>query len=231
MELPDRLRQIRNHFGLSQQQLGSSIGLKQGSYSDIERGKVKSVSDSGLKLLKLTYNINPDWVAHGTGAMLLEVPCDNTRVLSDMDFIHVPLVPIRCKAGYLAGYGDAEYIESLTTRPVIVDKEYKGHYRCFEVDGDSMDDGSRDSVCDRDIVLGREVRRELWQNKLHIKDWNFIIVHTTGLTVKNIVAHDVEKHVITCHPLNPMYPDYDLHLNDVFELYNLIKIVDRSARR
>jgi hypothetical protein len=75
------------------------------------------------------------------------------------------------------------------------------------------------------------VQRELWQNKLHIKDWNFIIVHKNGITVKNIIEHNLEKHIITCHPLNPIYPDYDLHLNDVIELYNLIKIVDRNARR
>ena len=231
MELLERLKQIRNHLGLSQEKFAASLGLKQGSYSDIERGKVKSLSESGMMLLKITYNINPDWVANENGSMFLEAPPGNDKLLTEFEYINVPLVPVRGKAGYLTGYGDAEYLESLPTRPVIVDREYKGRYRCFEVDGDSMDDGSRDSVCDRDIVLGREVQRELWQNKLHIKDWNFIIVHKNGITVKNIVEHNLEKHIITCHPLNPIYPDYDLHLNDVIELYNLIKIVDRNARR
>jgi hypothetical protein len=124
-----------------------------------------------------------------------------------------------------------EYVETLPTMPVIVDRTYKGKYRCFEADGDSMDDGSRNAICDRDIVLGREVKRELWKSKLHINDWNFIIVHQEGITIKSIIEHDVERGIIICHSLNPMYEDFQIHLDQVKELYNLIKIVDRSARK
>ncbi len=231
VELSERLKQIRNYHGLSQEKFSASLGLKQGSYSDIERGRVKSLSESVMMLLKINYNINADWVSSENGSMFLDKTSGNGKVLTEFDFINVPLVPVRGKAGYLTGYGDLEYIESLSTRPVIVDREYKGRYRCFEVDGDSMDDGSRDSVCDRDIVLGREVRQELWQNKLHIKQWNFIIVHKEGINIKNIIDHDCETSTIKCHSLNPMYDDFELSLNDVVELYNLIKIVDRNARR
>ena len=138
---------------------------------------------------------------------------------------------ILASAGYLTGYGDTEYIDTLPTIPVIVDRTYHGRYRCFEVDGDSMDDGTRDAICDKDIVLGREVKQEFWKCKLHINDWDFIIIHKDGVTIKRIIEHDTEAGIIKCHPLNPMYNDFELSLNEVYELYNVIKIVDRSTRR
>jgi transcriptional regulator with XRE-family HTH domain len=230
-ELSERLKQIRTFHGLSQEKFSASLGLKQGSYSDIERGRVKALSESVLMLLKINYNINPKWVNNEIGSMFLEKTSGNAKSLDEFDYINVPLVPVRGKAGYLAGYGDFEYLDSLSSRQVIVDREYKGKYLCFEVDGDSMDDGTRESICDRDIVLGREVKRELWKNKLHIRDWNFIIVHRDGISIKRIIDHNLETNMITCHSLNPLYDDFELSLEDVVELYNLIKIVDRSARR
>jgi phage repressor protein C with HTH and peptisase S24 domain len=174
--------------------------------------------------------LNSSWLYKGEGKMLKSNL--NEAIEKDIeDFIKVPLVPIRGKAGYLTGYGDPEYIESLPRIPVIVDRTYHGKYRCFEAEGDSMDDGSRNAICDRDIVLGREVKRELWRSKLHYRDWNFIIVHQDGITIKSITNHDLEKGTITCHSLNPLYDDFELNLDQVKELYNLIKIVDRSARK
>ena len=153
------------------------------------------------------------------------------RDIADDGYMNVPLIPVRGKAGYLTGYGDMKFIESLPRIPVVVDKEYRGKYRCFEVDGDSMDDNTRDAICDRDIVLGREIKRELWKCKLHIKEWEFVIVHTEGITIKRIVEHDIETGQIKCHSFNPFYEDFDLNLEDVIELYNVIKIVDRNRKR
>lgn len=51
-----------------------------------------------------------------------------------------------------------------------------------------------------------------------------------GITIKQITEHDVEKGVIHCHPLNPIFDDFEVDLNEVAELYNVIKIVERNAR-
>ncbi len=115
--------------------------------------------------------------------------------------------------------------------PVIVDRNYRGKYRVFEVQGDSMDDGSRNALYDGDKILCREVKPELWTNKLHIKDWFFVIVcKTDGITVKQITEHNVQTGDIRCHPLNPIFEDFTLNLAEVVELYNVIKIVDRNTR-
>ena len=156
------------------------------------------------------------------------------KAITNLEFLQIPFVPVHAQAGYGRGYGDQEYIESLPTIPVIVDKNYRGKYMLFETEGDSMDDGSRNALYSGDKILGREVKRELWRSKLHIKDWFFVIcMKNDGISVKQITSHNVEDGKIICHSLNYdkiSYPDFEVNLDDVAELYNVIKIVDRNTR-
>lgn len=69
MELKDRLKQARNYAGLTQKEIESRIkGLKQSSYSELERGESKS----STKLIELAtlFRVDPVWLATGNGEML-----------------------------------------------------------------------------------------------------------------------------------------------------------------
>ena len=177
---------------------------------------------------------NLEWLLTGEGNMLTDAPSQtyhsNARPVDDLSYMNVPVIHIKAQCGYLAGYGDTEYIDTLPTMPVIVDKTYHGKYRIFEAEGDSMDDNSRLAICDGDKVLAREVRRDLWLPKLHINDWYFVIVHrTNGISIKQITAQ-YDKGNITCHSLNELFNDYTVNLDDVVEIYNVIKVVERNMR-
>lgn len=177
---------------------------------------------------------NLEWLLTGEGNMLTDAPSQtyhsNARPVDDLSYMNVPVIHIKAQCGYLAGYGDTEYIDTLPTMPVIVDKTYHGKYRIFEAEGDSMDDNSRLTICDGDKVLAREVRRDLWLPKLHINDWYFVIIHRTkGISIKQITAQD-DKGNITCHSLNELFNDYTVNLDDVVEIYNVIKVVERNMR-
>ena len=177
---------------------------------------------------------NLEWLLTGEGNMLTDAPSQtyhsNARPVDDLSYMNVPVIHIKAQCGYLAGYGDTEYIDTLPTMPVIVDKTYHGKYRIFEAEGDSMDDNSRLAICDGDQVLAREVRRDLWLPKLHINDWYFVIIHRTkGISIKQITAQD-DKGNITCHSLNELFNDYTVNLDDVVEIYNVIKVVERNMR-
>lgn len=177
---------------------------------------------------------NLEWLLTGEGNMLTDAPSQtyhsNARPVDDLSYMNVPVIHIKAQCGYLAGYGDTEYIDTLPTMPVIVDKTYHGKYRIFEAEGDSMDDNSRLAICDGDKVLAREVRRDLWLPKLHINDWYFVIIHRTkGISIKQITAQD-DKGYITCHSLNELFNDYTVNLDDVVEIYNVIKVVERNMR-
>lgn len=66
-----RLRQVRKALGISQQQIAYTLGLKQGSYSDVERGKA-SISASLMKRLMECYRVNPTFLLTGSGPLFLQ---------------------------------------------------------------------------------------------------------------------------------------------------------------
>lgn len=71
METSDRLLIARKTLGINQDEFSRGIGLKRGSYSDIERGKVSNLSESTLMLLEINFGINREWVLNGVGEMFL----------------------------------------------------------------------------------------------------------------------------------------------------------------
>lgn len=71
MEQHKRLKALRVKLELTQQQMATLLELKQGSYSDIERGKA-GFSSSFLKGLITHFKVNPIWLCEGDGAMFLD---------------------------------------------------------------------------------------------------------------------------------------------------------------
>jgi len=145
--------------------------------------------------------------------------------INEANILNVSLVQEYAYAGYMSGYSDTHYIDDLPTIPFIVDKQYKGNYMAFQVRGDSMNDGSIDSYIQSDILLCREINSTYWKNKLHINKWDFVIVHKTdGILIKRITAHDTTNNIITIHSLNPLYDDAEIKLEDVAQLFNVVKV-------
>lgn len=137
----------------------------------------------------------------------------------------VPLIPVRAYAKYVDECRDAEYVDELEEVEFVVDKIGLGRYYAFEIKGDSMDDDSRRSLCDKDIVLARELLRDHWKNKLHNDEYPFwIIVLDHTIVCKQIVEQDMDRGVIKCHSLNPSpeYSDFEIKLDEVCQLCNIV---------
>lgn len=66
----ERLKKIREHLGKTQAAFALYFNLKQGSYADVERGKVK-VSGNIKRVLEKEFNINLNWFESGEGEMVL----------------------------------------------------------------------------------------------------------------------------------------------------------------
>lgn len=222
---------IGNGVATNQENIGKLLGYNnKSSFSQLLNGRVPIPKDFIDRLSNLHPNINPVWIENGEGNMLKDSQPEAV-IIDNPALIYVPMVSQYAYAGYLCGYADEEYIETLPTIPFIGDHLPKGEYMAFEVRGDSMEDGTDESLLEGDILMCRKIKQELWRNKLHIKKWDFVIVHKTeGVLVKRIIEHDVENCIITIHSLNDMYSDRKIHLNDVAQLFNVIQ-VSRSRRR
>lgn len=232
--------------------------VTQQKLTNARNGRNNISTDIVMELCRLYEQVNPDYILTGKGSMLTtggNVSKDFTNtsgsgsatVITGNDavvnmgaeakpmklehIVFAPLVSQYAYAGYLSGYADEEYIEGLPVVPFFADHEAKGNYVAFEVRGDSMDDGTDEGYMEGDRVLGREIPPDLWvSSKLHIRKWDFIIVHTEGILIKRIIAHDVDKHLITIHSLNDMYEDKVLDLKDVRKIFNVIEL-QRPKRR
>lgn len=153
-------------------------------------------------------------------------PYGNGKLVTKSPFVmDVPIVSNYAYAGYLSGFAQTEYMENLPTIPFSVDREHKGRYLAFELRGESMNDGSISSYLPGDIVLGREVQKIHWQNKLHTNRWDFVIVHNfDGILIKKITHHDPSTGIITAHSLNPEFEDIQMNLADVWQLFNVVRV-------
>lgn len=149
------------------------------------------------------------------------------QISDDMYKISVPLVPVHAYARYLTDFQETIVDTEFESVEFIVDRIGRGKYVAFQVKGYSMDDNSRISIPDKSLVLARCLKKDLWKTGLHIKKYPFwIIVHNSSILCKQIIHHDVEKGIITCHSLNPSpeFQDFDIDLNEVKGLFNIIKV-------
>lgn len=71
MEANKRLKKTRIELNFTQTQFAEMLNMKQGSYSDVERGRVGVSRKIALQLEK-EFNVNSKWIAEGTGEMFLQ---------------------------------------------------------------------------------------------------------------------------------------------------------------
>lgn len=77
----DRLKEIRKYLGYNQEDFAASLGLTQGGYSDIERGK-NGISGKIKLLLVKVHKINITFLEQGLGQMFyIETPPDQPEVI------------------------------------------------------------------------------------------------------------------------------------------------------
>lgn len=209
------------------------IGIKPTQIYDLLTGKTKRISeDICQKILSVYPQYNRAWILSGEGEQIQHRKDEVT--LKIMEFENFPFVSQKAYAGYLSGWADNEYVESLPTVAFPVDHTPLGKYLVFEVKGDSMNDGTYDSYLDGDLLLCREVRMDLWKDsKLHFEKWDFVIVHDEGVIVKRITGHDVKNHTITIHSLNQdksKYPDQVIDLCEVRQILNVVNMMRPRKR-
>ncbi len=92
-------------------------------------------------------------------------------------------VPVKARAGYLLGYGDAEFIETLPT--FRLPGLNNSTFRMFEVEGPSM----APNVLNGDRIIGE------WVDALDkIRDNRvYVIVHKGGVAVKRVINRLAER--------------------------------------
>lgn len=210
-----QIKEKRKKLGLTQLELAELIGVSKNTVLNYEKGSV--IPESKITILNKI--LNDTDVKNNISNV--------NATLIHPEFVYVPLVSEFAQAGYLGGFGDIEYIETLPKIGFVINPQDRGNFLCFEVRGDSMDNDSRDSLIERDIVLGREITSDLWSSKLMTA--TYIVVHRTeGILIKKLKIHDPKNGSIILESLNPFYEDLNINLKNVSQLFKTSTIIRKS---
>jgi transcriptional regulator with XRE-family HTH domain len=130
----------------------------------------------------------------------------------------IPFVPIKAAAGYLAGYGDPEFIDELNTftLPMLTG----GDYRAFEIVGDSMMPTPSGSV-----IVGERVSHldDVKSNQTYI-----VVSKNDGIVYKRIMKNNKQKNKMTLVSDNPSYQPYTINADDVIEVWQAQMVISKA---
>lgn len=130
----------------------------------------------------------------------------------------IPFVPIKAAAGYLAGYGDPEFIDELNTftLPMLTG----GDYRAFEIVGDSMMPTPSGSV-----IVGERVQSldDVKSNQTYI-----VVSKNDGIVYKRIMKNNKQKNKMTFVSDNPAYQPYIVQSDDILEVWQAQMIISKA---
>ena len=130
----------------------------------------------------------------------------------------IPFVPIKAAAGYLAGYGDPEFIDELNTftLPMLTG----GDYRAFEIVGDSMMPTPSGSV-----IVGERIQslEDVKSNQTYI-----VVSKNDGIVYKRLMKNNKQKNKMTLLSDNPSYQPYTVNADDILEVLQAQMIISKA---
>jgi transcriptional regulator with XRE-family HTH domain len=222
----DNIRTLRVRHKISQEKLAESLCITRGRYVKYEDGTSEAPYDI-LKKIAHYYHISIDLllsvdVRKIDTEDLLKLE-NNRLVLPIMvdregeNFIEV--VTQKVKAGYLNGYADPEYIESL--QQISLPFLGPGKHRGFPVEGDSMPPHENGS-----IIVGRYIERlgEVQDGRTYI-----LITKNEGMVYKRLNKN--KKNALVLASDNTFYPNYEVKMSEIIEIWEYQCNIGRSDKK
>lgn len=136
---------------------------------------------------------------------------------------NVVLVPVKARAGYLTGYGDPKFIESLPTYSFPALKT--GTYRAFEVDGHS----NHPTLSPKDLVICSNVDqlRDIKEGELHV-----FVTKSDGIVVKRPLFDHLNPDEIILQSDNFLeYSDTSISAKKVLEVWRCVGLFTRDLHK
>ena len=212
--LANNIRYLRNQLKVSQQALADGLAITRGRYSKYEDDAAQPPVEILIKLsryhkvsidLLLTVDLSKysleNIVNLSDNRIVLPIKVDNKGNNT------IEIVPFKTSMGYLNGYSDPEYIESLQT--ISLPFLGSGKFRAFPVDGDSMPPHK-----DGAYIIGSYI--ELLDDLKRGNGYVFI-TKSEGVTYKKFVELRDDRIVVMAD--NEFYQPYDILLTDVLEIW------------
>jgi len=237
LHIDEKITAIINRFNLNNYAFSKRIGVTGTTIDSIVNGrpqkdgsrkKTKPGYDVLLAIIN-EFDINPDYLFGKSDLMLtsevkpIQTYSGMPQVISTTPEGHenVVFVSTKARAGYLNGYGDSDYIETLPTfkMPLLTN----GTFRCFEVQGNSM----VQTFYDGDLVFGKYVESlsEIKNNDVYV-----VVSKNDGVVLKRVLnsTENQQKLILKSDNTDGNFPDYELSTEDVMEVWKVTMYASRQ---
>lgn len=231
------LKNARAENGFTQSALAKKLGLGLRMYQKIEKGYLPKFKRNhiqnidqilGTNIYELIYEKK-----HNKNAVANIEQNNNAFTANFENLMEVCYLPAYVQSAYIHTYAKEKQKADKTLDKILIPKEYEqGLYMVIEVAGDSMDDGTKKSICDSDKLLIKELDRAYWEyNKLNYSDYIFVLfTKHVGIIYTQIIKHSTEKNVFSCQPKNELYKRFNITTKEIYKLFYVKKIIERKIR-
>ncbi|MDY8134597.1 S24/S26 family peptidase [Aquimarina sp. 2201CG5-10] len=227
-EIDRKIREIIDFLDLNNHSFAKKIGVTSTTIDSITTGRLQSDGSRkrtkpGYDLLESViseFDINPEYLFGKSSSIIKHQNQENPTyggipqvvAIDQKGDENVVYVPIKARAGYLDGYGDTEFIETLPS--FNMPHLNNGTFRCFEVQGNSM----VRTFFDGDLVFGKYV-----ENLRDIKDGRVyvIISKNDGIVLKRVINRVEErgKLILKSDNKDGNYPTYTINSDEILEAW------------
>ena len=222
----DNIRALCVKDKISQEKLAEQLQITRGRYVKYEDGTSEAPYEI-LKKIALYFHISID--------LLLSVDVrkiaiqdllklENNRLLLPIQIDTngeniIEIVTEKAKAGYLSGFADPEYIESL--QQISLPFLGSGKHRGFPVEGDSMPPHEAGS-----IIVGRYIEKlgEVIDGRTYI-----LITKNHGMVYKRLNKNN--KNALVLASDNSYYPNFEVKFSEILEIWEYQCNIGRTDKK
>jgi DNA-binding XRE family transcriptional regulator len=227
MEIHTKIKRIIDEMKLNNNSFAKLIGVTSTTVDSITNGRLQSDGNRkrtkpGFDLINsiITHcNVNPEYffgdgedifVKKTNSTISLKLP--KVIMVNDKGEENINFIGVKARAGYLDGYCDPEYMESLPSFSMPMLKN--GTYRCFEIKGNSM----APTIRDGDFLFGKYVDNfdDILDGRIYV-----VISRNDGVVVKRVLNRIKQngKLILKSDNRDGNYPMYSIYAEDILEVW------------
>lgn len=212
--LSENLKHLRAQTKLSQRVIAEELLVSRGAYEKYESGHAQPPNETLIRIsryfqisidLLLTLDLTKfpldSLLELGGNRILLPITVDSTGEN------RIEIIPYKGKMGYLSGYNDPGYIESL--QHISLPFLRNGKFRAFPVEGDSMP-----PYKDGTFIVGQYIENV---QEMKIDKTYLFVTQNDGFSYKRLVSKS--KKSVWVKSDNPYFEPYEIRLNDLIEVW------------
>jgi transcriptional regulator with XRE-family HTH domain len=228
--LGTNLKHLRKFKGLTQDQFADKIGINRAMVGSYEEGRaipkisvIQNMAHYFNVSIDQLINSDLDALPGNASSESMDFKGANLRIVTtivDRDNSElITLVPVKASAGYLNGYADPDYVDTLPRFALPLPELSKERtYRAFQIKGESMEP----------IPSGAYVISEYVQDWQSIKDGNtyILITRDEGVVYKRVFLHSSGE--LWLKSDNPQFEAYTVHLSRLLEIWKAVGYICTS---